>query len=167
MRVITKLGDVFSAEINETHKKYIQYIANDLTQLNSDVIRVFKKKYLVNENPNLENIVKGEVEFHAHCVVKFGVKMNLWVKVGNSKNIGSLENIIFRGTKDYGHKLGNEPIRVTNDWYIWKINDAKFTNVQFVTEQVRDANIGLVFNPLGILELIKNHKYPQNYPEFS
>jgi hypothetical protein len=32
-RVITKIGDVFSAPINEHEKKYFQLIAFDLTQL--------------------------------------------------------------------------------------------------------------------------------------
>lgn len=42
-RVLTKIGDVFEVKIDETSKKYFQYIANDMTQLNSDVIRGFKK----------------------------------------------------------------------------------------------------------------------------
>ena len=32
----TVIGDVFCAKIDENHKRYLQYIVSDLTQLNSD-----------------------------------------------------------------------------------------------------------------------------------
>ena len=166
MRVITKIGDVFSVKIDGEYKKYMQYISNDLTQLNSDVIRAFKKKYPIDENPTIESIIEDEIDFYAHCILKFGVKMLLWEKVGSNKNIGNLDNILFRGTKDYGHKVGDEPIRVSNSWHVWKINDEKFTTVKTLTEQIKKADIGLVYNPLGIIELMKNKKYPINYPDF-
>jgi hypothetical protein len=166
MRKVTKIGDVFSIKIDETYKKYIQYIANDLTQLNSDVVRAFTKKYSIHENPSLDEIINDNVDFYAHCVLKFGVKLNLWENVGSNQNIGSFENILFRDTLDYGHKVGENPIRNSNNWHIWKINDEKFTNVKKITEQIRKADIGLIFNPLGIVELLRNNKYPVNYPEF-
>jgi len=50
----TRVGDVFCVYIDETSKKYLQYIANDLTQLNSDVIRAFKTKYLKDKNLNCQ-----------------------------------------------------------------------------------------------------------------
>jgi hypothetical protein len=44
-RIRTKIGDVFSVPLDNINKKYFQYIPNDLTQLNSDVIRAFVKRY--------------------------------------------------------------------------------------------------------------------------
>ena len=43
-RIVTKIGNVFSVKLNESKKKYFQYVANDIYQLNSSVIRVFKKE---------------------------------------------------------------------------------------------------------------------------
>ena len=83
MRASTKIGDVFSVGIDNNSKKYFQYVANDLTQLNSDVIRAFKKVYPINAKHELSEIVSGEVEFFAHCVTKLGLKMKFWEKVGN------------------------------------------------------------------------------------
>ena len=60
VRTYTKIGDVFSAKTNENTKKYFQLIAYDLTQLNSDVIRVFKEQYPINSNPDLSKIVSGD-----------------------------------------------------------------------------------------------------------
>jgi hypothetical protein len=38
-RVITKVGGIYEVRLDENIKKYFQYITNDRTQLNSDVIR--------------------------------------------------------------------------------------------------------------------------------
>jgi hypothetical protein len=165
-RANTKIGDVFSVKIDENSKKYFQLIAFDLTQLNSDVIRAFKKVYFVGENPDLSEIVNGDVEFYAHCVTKLGLKMNLWEKVGNIVDIGNTTHILFRDTNDYGSKVGEEPIRVSQNWHVWHINNEKFTRVGKLAGKNRKAYIGLVINPLGILELLKGNKYPPFYPDF-
>ena len=43
IRGYAKIGDVFVVKVDDKSKKYFQYIISDLTQLNSDVIRAFKK----------------------------------------------------------------------------------------------------------------------------
>ena len=52
-RANTRIGDVFSVKMDNNKKKYLQYVISDLTQLNSDVIRVFKTEYPDDKNPNL------------------------------------------------------------------------------------------------------------------
>lgn len=165
-RANTKIGDVFSIKMDDGSKKYFQLIAFDLTQLNSDVIRAFKKVYSTNDSPDLSELVNGEVEFYAHCVTKLGLKMNLWEKVGNIVDIGNTTHILFRDTNDYGSKVGEEPIRVSQNWYVWHINDEKFTHVGKLAGENRKAYLGIVINPLGILELLKGNKYPPFYPDF-
>jgi hypothetical protein len=44
-RIVIKFGDIFVIKFDE-YQKYFQYIANDMTMLNSRVIRTFKKNYL-------------------------------------------------------------------------------------------------------------------------
>lgn len=116
-------------KIDETHKKYFQLIAYDLTQLNSDVIRVFKTVYPDNLIPDLSEIVEDEVEFYAHCVTRTGVKLGLWEKVGSNKNIGETGQILFRNIEDYGKRIDGEIVKISSDWYIWHINDRNFTDV--------------------------------------
>jgi hypothetical protein len=165
-RVYTTKGDIFSVKIDENHKKYFQLIEYDLTQLNSDVIRAFKRIYLLYENPALSDIINGEVDFYAHCVTKIGVKLNLWEKAGNIKDTGDISLPLFRGTSDYGCKMGEEPIKVSNKWYVWRINVKDFTNVGKLKGENRKSYIGMVINPLGIIELLKGNKYPPLYPDF-
>jgi hypothetical protein len=164
-RTNTKIGDVFSVKIDENNMKYFQLVAFDLTQLNSDVIKAFKKLYPLNTEPDLSEIVSGDVEFYAHGVTKLGLKMNFWECVGNISDIGDITNILFRDANDYGSKPG-EQIKVSHKWHIWRINDKNFTNVGTLEGENRKAYVGLVINPLGIIELLKGNKYPVNYLDF-
>lgn len=161
----TEIGDVFSVKINEHYKKYFQYVINDVTQLNSDVIRAFEDSYPIDSNPdNLSTIINGKVDFYAHCITKLGLKMKLWEKVGNMKEVGNINQIMFRDTNDYGSKIGEQPVRVSHNWYVWCVNDENFTQVGKLLGENQRANIGIVINPLGIIELLKGNKYPANYP---
>jgi len=164
-RANTKIGDVFSVKIDGSSKKYFQYVVSDLTQLNSDVIRAFKKVYPINANPDLSEIVSGEVEFYAHCVTKLGLKMNLWEKVGNTAEVGNTSQILFRGTNDYGVWINDEPIRISENWYIWKVNEP-FKDVGKLEGDNRKAEIGVVVNPYDIVDRIKTGEYSFFYPDF-
>jgi hypothetical protein len=162
-RVITKIGDVFSVKLDESSKKYFQYIANDLKQLNSDVIRAFKEKYSFDVNPELSEITNGEVDFYAHCIVNLGVKLSFWDKVGKATDIGSMD-VLFRRTNDYGLKLGEAPVLVSENWYVWKINE-DFRHVGKLIGENKKAEIGLVINPASIVHRIRTGVYDIDYPE--
>lgn len=164
-RVNTKIGDVFSVKINDSNEKYFQLVAFDLTQLNSDVIRAFKKVHPIDANPDLSEIVNGEVEFYAHCVTKWGIKFGYWQKVGNVISVGNPSSILFRGTNDAGSRPG-EQIKISDKWYVWKINDRDFTRVGKLVGENRKAEIGSVIPPDSIVYRMKTGKYDFAYPEF-
>ena len=164
-RVQIKLGDIFFAELDKGSKKYFQFIASDLTQLNSDVIRVFKKQYAIDDKPKLSEVVQGEVEFYAHCVTKLGVKLGYWKKVGNIKDIGNTDDILFRNTNDYGSKPG-EQVEISQNWYVWKLNDEEFTHVGKLTGKNRKAEIGIVISPDSIVYRMRTGEYDFMYPTF-
>lgn len=58
-RIITRIGDVFEVQLDNC-KKYFQYIANDMTQLNSSVIRAFVEEYPLDYSPNLRKYYRGQ-----------------------------------------------------------------------------------------------------------
>ena len=165
-RVQTKIGDVFSVKISNNEKKYFQLIAFDLTQLNSDVIRAFSKVYGVNEQPPLSEIVSGKVELYAHCVTKFGVKLQLWAKVGNIPDVGDVRHIIFKETEEGDRMEGDPFLEVSHKWYVWHIGDKDFKYVGKLRGENRDAEIGRVINPYSIVQRIKTGKYNFYYPGF-
>lgn len=158
-RANTKIGDVFSVKIDANSKKYFQYIISDLTQLNSDVIRAFKKVYPINANPDLSEIVNGEVEFYAHCVTKLGLKMSYWESVGNISNVGSFDNVLFRSSGD------NPQTKVSHNWWVWKINEEQ-KPVGKLEGENRKAEIGSVIPPDSIVHRVQTGKYDFVYPDF-
>jgi len=164
-RVTIKIGDVFEVPMDEDRKKYFQVIAFDATQLSSSVIRAFKKRYDLSSSPNLSEIVNDEVDFYAHCSARLGVKLNFWQKIGNIADIGQLDHIIFRGTTDYGHKLGDEPVKISYKWYIWKINK-KFVDVGRLTGENQKAEIGVVINPASVVHRMQTGEYNFWYPGY-
>lgn len=161
----TKIGDIFYVKIDGRNKKYFQLIAFDLTQLNSDVIRTFKNVYPINANPDLFEIINGEVEFYAHCVTKLGVKMGFWDKVGNVTDVGKTTHILFRDTNDAGSKPG-EQVKVSSKWYVWRINDNNFTRVGKLKGENRKAEIGIVISPDSIVHRMQTGEYDFVYPSF-
>ena len=163
----TKIGDVFRVNLDNGYCKYFQYVISDLTQLNSDVIRVFKKEYPAETTVPLHEIVKGDIDFYAHCVTKIGQKLGLWKKVGNTNDVGEVHHILFRGTSDSGTKRGVEPIKVSEKWYVWRINDRDFTRVGRLIGEKRKAEIGVVVNTFDIIDRIQTGKYKFVYPEIN
>ncbi|MBU0474660.1 MAG: hypothetical protein KKF62_10910 [Bacteroidetes bacterium] len=159
-RVYTKIGDIFSAEIDDTSKKYLQYVARDLTQLNSDVIRVFEEIYPIDFTPDLSNVIKGKVEFYAHCVIKWGVKQKYWEKVGSNSEIGKVE-ILFKSSGDEG----NPDIKVSHDWWIWKINEEQ-KRVGKLLGNNQKAEIGSVITADSIIHRMRTGEYDFVYPSY-
>src|SRR6267378_4965841 len=96
-RIKLAIGDIFNVPLGDNSKKYFQFIAIDDNQLRSDVIRVFSHEYLKSDEPELDGLVRGPVEFYAHCVIKVGVKYEFWSKVGNVADIGTLD-VVFRSS---------------------------------------------------------------------
>ena len=163
-RIIIKLGDIFVVKLDDC-QKYFQYIADDMTMLNSSVIRAFREKYPLENTPDFKDVVNGEVEFYAHTSLKLGIKMGLWEKAENNPNTGSLGHILFRDTKDYGHGPGEEPVKISSKWYVWKI-DEEFRYVGKLQGENRNAEIGVVKSPDGIVHRIKTGEYFGYYPGF-
>ncbi len=161
MKVNTKIGDVFSVRINEENIKYFQLIATDLTQLNSDVIRAFKKTYPLNTSPDLFEIITHEVDFYAHCVTKWGIKMGYWNKVGNISDIGKIDHILFRDSSDFG----NPQVKVSQNWWIWKINEEQIS-VGKLTGENENAEIGIIMDPESIVHRRKTGNYDGVYPDY-
>jgi hypothetical protein len=113
----------------------------------------------------LTEIVKSEMAFYAHCVIKWGVKINLWKKIGNVKDVGTV-NVYFRGSSDSGRKVGEEPIKVSERWYVWRINDERFTPVGRLPEKYQSAEIGMIVSPKDIVDLLTTDEYNFWYPGY-
>lgn len=155
-----RVGDIFSIPIDESDVKYFQYIANDASQLNTDVIKIFKKKYSVKSSYNLQELISGETDFYAHVILEFGTKLQYWVRVGNIPIIDETE-ILFRDSSDYG----NPDIKISYNWWVWKINEPQ-RFVGTLEGENQNAEIGIVIAPDSIVCRIKTGNYDFVYPKY-
>ena len=160
-RTYVKIGDIFSVAFDEKHQKIFQYIADDLTQLNSSVIRVFRNIYSKEEVLDWNELVKNDVEFYTHAFVRNGIKLGYWQKVGRSSEIGTCD-VFFRNSSDYG----NPKIEISENWYVWKINQPT-VRVGKLEGEYQKAEIGVVISPDSIVHRMKTGKYDFFFPSFN
>ena len=160
-RIVTKIGDVFCIEIDGQYKCYFQYIANDFTQLNSSVIRVFKEKYPINYIPDIDTIIKDNVSFYAHTILKIGIVDNIWCKVGKSNTIGDVSNIYFRNTDD---EFMNPIPKISYNWFVWRIGE-EFVTVGQLNDDSRKYELGTVFHYSQIVKRIRTGNYSLPFPD--
>ena len=104
-------------------------------------------------------LIKGEVDFYAHCVVSAGIKRELWEKVGNIKDVGETKHILFKIKKDF---LDSEN---QDDWEIWNINEEPL-RIRVQDESFKQAYLGLVFQPERIIYRMKTGKSYGFYAEY-
>lgn len=159
-RIVTKIGDIFEVPLDDGGKKYIQYIANDQTQLNSSVIRAFKRKYALDAETAVDEITKDSVDFYAHTVLKPGIIRKMWKKVGNSRDVGDLA-ILFRGTND----ILDPKVKVSKNWHVWEI-DGPSRRVGELVGDYQKAEIGDVMPADQIAHRMRTGKYSFVYPSY-
>ena len=172
-RIITRVGDVFCAEIDGEYKSYFQYIEKDIEQLNSSVIRVFKTRYPMDYEPVIEDIVADEILFYAHAVLRVGIVDNVWYKVGKSKNLGldGLNQVLWGDAladKIY-FENGIPKLEIVNpleNWTIWYVNCDR-VNIGRLPEKYYDIiEYGSVSPYSSIIERLKYGYYKSYGLEF-
>lgn len=156
-RIVTRIGEIFSVILDNGNLRFFQYIANDLSCLNSSVIRVFKKEYPKEYELKPEEVVLGEVDFYAHTILRWGIADGCWQKVGKCKDVGDTEIILFRKVKtdaiDHKERI----------WEVWYINKEWFTIGKLTEEFKSKSDIGVVFPYPHIISRIKVGVYPGTY----
>lgn len=164
-RIVTKIGDVFCVEVDNAYKRYFQYFCNDMSELNSSVIRVFKKRYPMDSNPKPEAIVSDEVDFYAHTILRDGIEDGIWYKIGKVRGNydKEMEVPIFGTCQSSIYNNGNIIFVDPNtNWYIWKINQ-KPVKVGILQEQYKNiVERGGVFPCVEIADRIKLGYYRWN-----
>jgi hypothetical protein len=154
------VGDVFEVRMDASTRRFFQYIADDTSQLNSHIVRVFKRTYGANEVPDLRSVANGDVDFHAHVFLGVGIKQQLWRKVGHDQPRGDVD-VLFRDTNDYG----NPKIKVSTNWHVWRVNNP-FEKVGALRPKYEGAEIGVIVPPDSLLYRMRNGKYDFVYPEY-
>ena len=158
LRVRLKFGDVFEVALAEGRVGYVQYVADDMSMLDSYVIRVFEGEEDPTQPPQISDIVLRKVSFYAHVFLKLCVKYGQWKKLGNAPAPDRVD-VLFRGCWD----LGNPEIKISHRWYVWRINEP-FRDIGALTPRYQDAEIGSVLPPQSIVERMQTGTYVLGMP---
>ena len=158
-RIVIKIGNIFCAEIDGKYKCYFQYIMKDTNQLNSPVIRVFKRRYPMDYKPDMEEIVSDDVLFYAHTFIRFGVFYEAWYKVGNSMNLGVDEcrKVLF-GTCRTMPPGRFEPVVYVDpldNWRVWHVGEPEVIFKKLFGKYIYEIQDGVVLPYLSIVERMK------------
>ena len=153
------IGEVYLIESSD-EQIYFQHIANDKSQLDSNVIRVFKKNdQELKMNTDLKSIVRSPVLFHAHVIISVGMKLKIWRSVGK-EIVVEHSDVTFRSSDD----AGNPDVKVSQNWWVWVANHSP-KKIGALSPDYQNAEIGLVVTPFEILNRIRKGKYDTVYPE--
>ena len=158
-RVIVKKGDLFKLQVKHGFKVF-QFMLEDKSCLDGDVIRVFKKKFSNEEEIKAEVLIDSDIMFYAHTSVRAGVKQAVWSKV-KGMNIPYDEDDIpmFRTTSD-----GYAEVKTSYKWYVWKVNqERKFLGQ--LTDEYRGCPFGALYHPVDIGDWVKTGINDFNFPE--
>jgi hypothetical protein len=158
------IGDIFSIAIGDGQVRFFQYIGNDSTQLDSEIIRVYKNQYSSTNAIDLESIITSEIDWHAHCFLRLGLKMGYWSKVGKAA-IAQGITALFRDTYDYGRAAWQEPILVSHNWVVWHPGQ-DFQRVGRLVGENEQADIGLVMSPVDIAYRMQHGVYDMPFYPF-
>ena len=149
-RIVTKIGDLFSVDLDDKTKRFFQYVAIDESMLGGSVIRVFKRKYDIDAEPSFDEIVNDEVDFYTHTSLKIGILEGYWKKTGRYADIGDTENIYFRSVGE----LDASKLKKSRHWLVWKVNCVR-QDIGEMKEIYKNYDLGSLFPSIWVLNKIK------------
>ena len=170
-RIVIKIGNVFCVEIDGRYKCYFQYVCNDLSMLNGSVIRVFKTRYPMDYEPVVKDIVRDEVAFHAHTVLRAGIFHEAWYKVGPSAIISDAhEKVLWgitRSTKFSFDDMKTTFVDPMEHWVLWYTNEEPIQDEGELPEIYRDkVEFGAVMPFVDIVNRIQFGYYKYQICEY-
>jgi hypothetical protein len=89
-----------------------------------------------------------------------GMKMGYWEKIGNIKDVGAFEKILFRSSTDHGSQT-----KISQNWWVWNINGLQKKAGKLEGEN-RKAEIGSVIPPDSIVYRMQTGEYDFVYPGY-
>jgi|GEM_PF-1947001 len=150
----SRIGDIFEVKGNGLYR-YFQFAALDITQLNSDVVAVYKGVF--SEPQKVEDIAILPVDFFSHTTVRVGLP-KYWQKIGKGPIVNT-SLAIFKDVDDLDEEDAAASAKGSSDqWCIWHIGE-DFTKVGEYKNVPEHAELGLVFNAESLVMRILEGRY--------
>lgn len=175
-RLSSKIGDVYETIPIEGVPRYLQLIALDEINLNSDVVIVFEKTLANPAEKHVGAIVAQGVDFYIHTTVAQGVADGLWRKIGNAKARVKINQLKFKSYHDEveGEILSQSaevpapPVPYPN-WTIWTPADKEWRFISLEEGKKTIANESDIFPASDIIYRLRYGKsgFERDWPEGS
>lgn len=151
------IGDIYAIRLPDERVGFLQHIANDESQLGSNVVRVFDSIQAKETIIDLEAIAKSEVKFYAHVLLKAGETLSVWEKIGRVKNVSASIPLWCKCT-DMDWR-----VPISENWLVWRTDEPTIRAV-LDSSDFLEAEIGIVFSPNDIRTRLIDGKYGGVYP---
>lgn len=159
MNIRVTKGNVFKVKLSNGYIRYFQFLGKDVSELNGDVIVIFKKHY-TDEQYNMDEILQDEIEYFMHTSVSFGVKLGLWERVFTSPVSIPEADIVFRTSQDIG--LHPRQHFVSHRWVVWSMNgDRRYVGT--LPKKYYKADLGGVYAPIHVIIRLETGEVPDKY----
>lgn len=156
-------GNIFKVKLNDESIRFFQFIGKDQSELNGDVIAIFKKHY-TNESITPEMVVDDSFDCFMHTSVLAGVKLGLWERVFSSPVRIIEKDVLFRSSLDYGLYPGQHFI--SHRWVIWSMNDQRHY-VGTLPKDYYNVSLGGIYAPKHVISRLETGKEPALfYPDY-
>ncbi len=160
-RVIIKKGDIVSAPMSDGTVRYLQYIGDDFTQLNSRVIRIFEGRFPSDNILKPENIVTLPVDFYVHVYgLAEMVRDEGWKKIGKSEDVGRERDAIFRTDNNL------DKVEISKEWSVWIMNKNMEEVGELKKNEHKQADLGSVFPAAWVLTKMETGEFGIEYPRY-
>lgn len=154
-----KPGKLFSVN-TPNGLRFFQYLGDDSSQLNSNLIAVFNGTFQAMEDASPAAIKASGVAFYAHVLLKLGLKLDVW-KPHLEAEVISYGDVWFRGSPDYG----NPAIKETSTWWLWRANQKRIT-IHGRSDDLVNSHVGVVVTPSAIVDRMESGVYAFFYPMY-
>lgn len=153
------IGDIYAVHLPGDSLGFMQHIANDKSQLGSNVVRIFGIIQAKGAAVDLEKIAESQVKFYAHVLLRAGETLDVWEKIGRINKVSASIPLWCQCNED-----GNwSRDLVSYNWVVWQTNGPRIPAV-LDSKDFLEAELGDAFSPNSIRTRLFDGKYGGVYP---
>jgi hypothetical protein len=152
-----RIGDIYRLRLTDGKFGYMQHLANDLSQLGSNVVLVLQRNYLPTEFVSFDHVHVRD-GFFVHVFLKAGETLGIWERIDNSRPV--VEEPFPILWSNCSHR--DLQLDVSKNWHVWRTNEEMRAPVS--QEELGNSEVGIVVNPTQIVQRIERSTYSFRHP---
>jgi hypothetical protein len=173
-RIITKVGFVYKTKETSKGSRYLQLVAIDHANMNSDVVVVYQPK--LENTEDIEKVVRQPIEFYMHATVSQGVREGLWEKVGKAPVYIDLSKLVFKyyrdqeyvdmrvkSAKQFNNSRLSPPFNCSY-WNVWTLGDESYHSVNDENGKLIKGEEGSINPASSVVDRVEGrYKIPEKF----